>query len=841
MDNRREFLKRASLLAGGTSMLNILPMPIQKALAINPEPGSTYLDADHIVILMQENRSFDHTYGTLQGVRGFNDPRAITLPNKNPVWLQTNQKGETYPPFHLDIKDTKATWMSSLPHSWSNQVDAWNHGRYDKWLDAKHSGNKEYSEMPLTMGYYTRQDIPFYYALADAFTVCDQNFCSAFTGTTPNRVYFWSGTIREKQEAAAQAKVWNGDVDYDNWANWTTFPERLEKNGISWKVYQNELSVGVGLEGEEDSWLANFTDNPLEFFAQYNVKLTPGYITNLPKYAALARAEIQKMELALPTLTGKEAEDLRNKIAEYKKYLVKNADEQKIYTTEKFNQLSEFEKNIHNKAFTTNKNDPHYHELTSLKYQDGNIEREVLVPKGDVLHQFRDDVKKGELPTVSWIVAPENFSDHPGSAWYGAWYISEVMDILTHNPEIWKKTIFILAYDENDGYFDHIPPFTVPNPTIEGTGLTSKGIDTGVEYVTKLQQSSDAQSVRESPIGLGFRVPLVIASPWSRGGYVNSQVFDHTSTLQFLEKFLNNKYGKKIEEKNISQWRRAVCGDLTSNFRTYNSEQITTPASLKRDEVVEDIHKAKFKKLPSNFKNLTAAEIEQIKKDPSAVDFMPRQEKGIRAACPLSYDLYVDGQLSADKKSFEIQFKSGNQVFGQQSLGSPFNVYTPGHYKNKALESWAYTVVAGDALKDNWSIANFENNVYHLCVYGPNGFFREFKGSSNNPDVDILCDYEHAKLNTKRLTGNIALHIKNKSGRKQVLEIIDNAYKNPVVTKNLAATGSDSTIILNLGKSHHWYDFSIKIKGHDLFESRYAGHIETGESSKTDPAMGKAV
>ena len=110
------------------------------------------MDAEHIVLLMQENRSFDHTFGTLQGVRGFNDPRAIRLANDNPVWLQTNEKGETYAPFHLDIKDTKVTWMGSLPHSWSNQVDARNNGRYDQWLQAKKPGNNDYADMPLTMG-----------------------------------------------------------------------------------------------------------------------------------------------------------------------------------------------------------------------------------------------------------------------------------------------------------------------------------------------------------------------------------------------------------------------------------------------------------------------------------------------------------------------------------------------------------------------------------------------------------------------------------------------------------------------------------------------------------------
>jgi phospholipase C len=152
MDDRREFLKKAALLSGGAGMMSMLPAAIAKALAIDPLKGSTYLDAEHIVFLMQENRSFDHAYGSLQGVRGFNDPRAIQLPNKNKVWLQSTKEGDTYAPFHLDIKNTKSTWMSSLPHSWSNQVDARNNGKYDKWLDSKHSGNEKYRDMPLTLG-----------------------------------------------------------------------------------------------------------------------------------------------------------------------------------------------------------------------------------------------------------------------------------------------------------------------------------------------------------------------------------------------------------------------------------------------------------------------------------------------------------------------------------------------------------------------------------------------------------------------------------------------------------------------------------------------------------------
>ena len=171
-NNRRDFLKKAMLLSGAAGVSGFMPDSIKAAMAIDPKEGSTFLDAEHIVILMQENRSFDHSYGTLQGVRGFNDPRAITLPNNKPVWLQTDEKGDTYAPFRLDIKKSKITWMGDLPHSRASQVDAYNSGKYDQWLLAKKSGNKKYASMPLTLGHYTREDLPFYYALADAFTIC---------------------------------------------------------------------------------------------------------------------------------------------------------------------------------------------------------------------------------------------------------------------------------------------------------------------------------------------------------------------------------------------------------------------------------------------------------------------------------------------------------------------------------------------------------------------------------------------------------------------------------------------------------------------------------------------
>ena len=258
-----------------------------------------------------------------------------------------------------------------------------------------------------------------------------------------------------------------------------------------------------------------------------------------------------------------------------------------VGVAENFEKLSPREKRLHSKAFSTNATDPDYRTLASYTYDEGGDERVVQVPKGDILRSFREDVRSGQLPTVSWLVAPERFSDHPSSPWYGAWYIAEVMNILTHNPDVWKKTVFILTYDENDGYFDHVPPFVAPSPRRTHSGLASAGIDTGVEYVERDQELKHrpAHHVRESPIGLGYRVPMIIASPWSRGGCVCSQVFDHTSVLQFLERLLSKKTGQKIDEPNISLWRRTVCGDLTSAFQGYDGPDSGLPTVFERNRV----------------------------------------------------------------------------------------------------------------------------------------------------------------------------------------------------------------------------------------------------------------
>ena len=368
MDTRRDFIKKASLLAGGAGVWSSLPASIQKAFAINPATGSTFEDAEHIVFLMQENRSFDHCFGTLQGVRGFNDPRFITLPDGDPVWLQSNNAGKKYVPFRLNIKDTKATWMGGLPHSWDNQTDARNKGKYDKWLEAKRSGRKEYKDMPLTMGYYNREDIPFYYSLADAFTVCDQNFCSSLTGTTTNRTFFWTGKIRSKP--GAQADVRNSDLYYNREAQWKTFPERLEENGIPWRIYQNEISLQTDLNGESEDWLSNFTDNNIEWFSQYNVRFHKAHYDFLQKRVNELPSEIDALKSELQKANKNKAKKIQKKLDQKQQQLEKYKQEIITWSPENFEKLSEHEKNLHKNAFTTNVNDPDYHTIEMFSYDD---------------------------------------------------------------------------------------------------------------------------------------------------------------------------------------------------------------------------------------------------------------------------------------------------------------------------------------------------------------------------------------------------------------------------------------------------------------------------------------
>jgi phospholipase C len=255
--------------------------------------------------------------------------------------------------------------------------------------------------MPLTLGYNTREDLPFYYAFADAFTVCDQNFCSSLTGTTPNRLHLWTGSIRAKASADSPALVRNEDCDYGAWVSWTTFPERLEGHGVSWKIYQNELTVPSGLTSEADAWLANFGDSPIEWFTQFHVRFAATHREFLEKQIKALPKEIEALKKRLPTQAPDQQEKLRQQIADLSAKLASCEKDRAEFSPENFDKLSAREKNLHARAFCTNIGDPAYRELVDISYKDGDATRRLKVPKGDLLHQFRKDVEGGILRSLS--------------------------------------------------------------------------------------------------------------------------------------------------------------------------------------------------------------------------------------------------------------------------------------------------------------------------------------------------------------------------------------------------------------------------------------------------------
>ncbi len=822
MDTRRDFLKKAAALGAA----GCIPAAIQRALAIEPAAGSTFYDAEHVVILMQENRSFDHCYGSLRGVRGFNDPRAVTLPNGNPVWLQSFAEGATYAPFRLDLKGSNATWLGCLPHDWPDQSRARNSGKHDRWLDNKRPVREGVAHLPLTMGFHTREDLPFYYALADAFTICDQNFCSTLTGTNANRLHLWSGTIREKP--GDKACVRNSDAEGQPGLQWTTFPERLEEAGISWRVYQNELWVHTGMDAEHGPWLGNFGDNALEYFERYGVRFAKRHRTFLARQVQRGMAELKKLSARPRPWTA----EMEGVYKDTLKWVERERQELQKWSEQNWNALPERQKELHRRAFTVNEADPHFRELEVVSWQDAGSERRMKVPRGDIFHQFRADAAADKLPAVSWLVAPQMFSDHPDSPWYGAWYIAEALDILTSRPDVWRKTIFILCYDENDGYFDHVPPFVPPDPQQPGSGKASAGLDTEPEFVRaaqeeELKKRNPNASTHTGPMGLGYRTPLVIASPWSRGGYVCSQVFDHTSILQFLEKWLTNKTGRPVREPNITAWRRTVCGDLTSAFRPAAGNDGASLTKVNRTEFLGTVHNAQYKPLPGIPAPLSAEEITAARENAAGFKKLPRQEPGTRPSCALPYELSVNGQLSDDGKAFVLTFRAGREVFGDRAAGAPFHVYAPGAHRatgSTEMERgrvWSYAVAAGTSVEDVWPCAHFADGVVHLQVHGPNGFYREFRHAIASPALDVTLEAngEGADL-VIAVRGNQPVAVQVKTPRPEM---------------HTLPPGTPKRITLDLKDTGGWYD--VHVEAGESFLRHLAGRHENGKEGTTDPSM----
>jgi len=253
--DRRSFLQ----LLGTSALAAAFQESIAKAVAIpaNNQTG-TIADVGHIVFMMQENRSFDHYFGTLSGVRGFGDPRAVRLNTGKSVFYQPDDAGGYVLPFHPNAPDLGMQFLEDLVHDWTTTHVAWNQGNYDQWVPAK---------TYLTMAHLQRGDIPYQYALADAFTVCDAYHCSLLGPTDPNRYHMFTGWVGNDGKGGGPV-IDNSETGY----TWSTFPEVLEAAGISWKVYQD---IGTGLDAAgswgntSNAYIGNYGDNSLLYFNQY--------------------------------------------------------------------------------------------------------------------------------------------------------------------------------------------------------------------------------------------------------------------------------------------------------------------------------------------------------------------------------------------------------------------------------------------------------------------------------------------------------------------------------------------------------------------------------------------
>ncbi len=689
--DRRRFLK---LMSAGLAA-SAIPASIKRALALpaNCRTG-TIADVEHIVILMQENRSFDHYFGTLRGVRGFGDPRAVALPSGDPVWSQPNGTGRILP-FHPSAANLGLQFIQDLAHGWTDQHLAWNGGKYDQWVAAKGT---------TTMAHLTRNDIPFQFALADAFTICDAYHCSLLGPTDPNRYHMWTGWVGNDGQGGGPV-LDNAEAGYD----WSTYPERLQKAGVSWKIYQD---AGAGLDAADfwgwgsDAYIGNYGDNSLLYFHQY-----------------------QNSQPGSPLFEGA---------------------------------------------------------LTGTNISQG----------GTLFDLFKQDVASGKLPQVSWIVAPEAYTEHPNwPANYGAWYIAQFLDALTANPEVWSKTAFFLMYDENDGFFDHMVPPTPPQSRAEGVS----NVDTTNEVFRGNSQYA------AGPYGLGFRVPMIVISPWSKGGWVDSELFDHTSLIRFIETRFAREHGGLLES-NITAWRRAVVGDLTSafDFRTPNDAIVSLPSTTAYVPPDNDRHPDYVPVVPT-------------------AQSLPPQERGTRPARPVPYELHASGEADVERATFEIDFANAG------AAAAVFQVRSG----NDQNGPWTYTVSAGTHVIDTWTFTDATKHAYDLSVYGPNGFFRAFKGNlgKEKANLRVTCEYQ-----TSRERPAITLDIHNRGGEAGKMEIRDGYSGQKLVLS--AGPHERLTWHFPLEASFGWYDLTIDVESDSSFKRQLAGHVETGADSYSDPAIG---
>jgi phospholipase C len=686
--NRRRFLQ----LAGGSVAASMMSDSIARALAIPANHTTRSIeDIEHIVILMQENRSFDHYFGVMRGVRGFGDPHPAVLPSGKTVWNQADGANVVLP-FRPDVGNLALTFIEDLDHSWEGTQQMLNGGNWDQWLPAKTT---------TCMAYMKRADLPFHYALADAFTVCDAYFCSMLGPTDPNRYYMWTGWEGNDGKGGGPV-IANDELGY----GWTTYPERLQAAGISWKIYQDS---GVGLDKAgfwgwtSDPYIGNYGDNSLLYFFNYQ-NAAPGS----PLYQA-AR-------------TGTEV----------------------------------------NKS-------------------------------GGFFDVLAADVKNGQLPSVSWIVAPEAYTEHPAwPAGYGAWYTAGVLDALTSNPDVWSKTALVITFDENDGFFDHV---VAPYPNVgDLPGKSTVPLDN--ELFGGKAGTPGGSDGSVGPYGLGVRVPLLVISPWSSGGYVCSETFDHTSLIRFIEA----RFG--VDEPNITPWRRAVCGDLTSAFDfKSSSRRVPSLPSVAGYKPNEDTTPPSYHPVPPT------------------VGSMPSQEPGVRPSRRLGYRF--DVAFDATPHTLELAIKNRGKlgvVLQARSLTVPGAPYR-------------YTTGAGDKLT-----ATLTNpGTYDFSLHGPNGFFRQFAGSpATKLRVEAKSDHESGRLRI-RIAGGDDGHRDRRHGRPVVVEVAD-AYGRD---REVELHGNEE-ITLDTGHSGGWYDIALTTKSDPTFSYQLAGRIESARQLTSDPQLGRS-
>jgi len=743
MNSRRKFLQASAGAAFSAAALATFPPSIRRALAI---PASnvtgTIMDVQHVVILMQENRSFDHYFGTLNGVRGFGDRMTIPMPDGRKVWQQQRTNGALMTPYHLDSTANNAQRVSGTPHEWDDSQNAWDNGRMTRW---------PVSKTDRSMGYYKEQELPFQFALANAFTICDAYHCAMHTGTDANRSFHMTGTNGATPQGVAFVNnewdaIYGATSENAVGYTWKTYAERLEEAGVNWISYQNM----------PDEW----GDNMLGAFQTFRR-------ANLASGFPVSSGGSPGRPYGTPA-----------QAVPYKAY----------------------------DAATDNAANPLYKGIANTL---------PGAQPEQYLDTFRRDVMNGTLPQVSWVNAPSIYCEHPGpsSPIQGAWFLQEVLDALTANPDVWSKTVLLINFDENDGFFDHVPSPSAPSrnadnsfagkTTLPETALAAEYFNQGPPAGSTSQPAPDGRV-----FGPGPRVPLYVISPWSRGGWVNSQVFDHTSVLRFLEA----RFG--VKEPNISPFRRAVCGDLTSafNFKTPNTEALPTLTGRSTRDAADRVRAAQ--------QALPAVPV------PSAMQ-LPAQAPGTRPSRALPYELHTSARCY-DSGQVELIFANT----GAQA--AVFHVYDVANIDRIPRR---YMVEAGKTLIDSWDAALANAGQYDLWVLGPNGYHRHFKGdlkqlgrAAASPEIRVCYDIAN---------GNVFVDLINKGARPCTFTVTPLAYRTDGPWQATVAPDATSTLDWKLQDSGQWYDFAVTCSSDPAYYRRFAGRVETGRHTVSDPAMGE--